>query len=161
MSEAGWVGGWKEWPGRASRDGTASSSGPGSGCACTPGLWTTRILYLCSVKTEKKGQRAREGGGDRWERHYWSAIGRLRAHHKHSAAPAKSPSPDLVPDSYLPNHLCTQSHIPEKITLGGMRINTSSMPPRSIFSCLSARDERKKKKESGGFFFWLGHRKTL
>lgn len=35
MSEAGWAERWAAWPGQASRDGTASSSGPGSGCVYT------------------------------------------------------------------------------------------------------------------------------
>lgn len=54
MSEAGWAERWKGWPGRASTGGTASSSGPGSGCAGTPGLWTTGSLCLCSERQDRK-----------------------------------------------------------------------------------------------------------
>lgn len=54
MSEAGWAERWKGWPGRASTGGTASSSGPGSGCAGTPGLWTTGSLCLCSERQDGK-----------------------------------------------------------------------------------------------------------
>lgn len=66
-SEAGWVERWEAWPGQASRDGRASSSGPGSGCVCTLDLWTRGNLCLCSE---------RDRGGKRGERErcYWKCY---------------------------------------------------------------------------------------
>lgn len=57
MSAVGWVGRWRGWSGWASRDGTASSSEPGSGCACTLDLWTTKSLCLCSARQQEKTKR--------------------------------------------------------------------------------------------------------
>lgn len=55
MSEAGWAERSGAWPGQASRGGTASSSGPGSGCVCTPDLWTRGNLCLCSERERERG----------------------------------------------------------------------------------------------------------
>lgn len=60
-SEAGWVERWAAWPDQASRDGTASSSVPGSGCVCTPDLWTRGNLCLCSGRDRGGGKRGTRG----------------------------------------------------------------------------------------------------
>lgn len=63
-SEAGWAERWAVWPGQASRDGTASSSGPGSGCVGTPGLWTRGSLCLCSGRETERAEKERDITGN-------------------------------------------------------------------------------------------------
>lgn len=155
MSAVGWVGRWRGWSGWASRDGTASSSEPGSGCACTLDLWTTKSLCLCSARQKEKKTKRRKllKNNDRSPKLNFS----------------------LSQDSYLSNHVHTQpscipteknnilciswlkqpkniNHantpiFPRKIKLRGTRSKTSSKPPCSAFSCPSLW-----KKKSWSFF---------
>lgn len=164
MSAVGWVGRWRGWSGWASRDGTASSWEPGSGCACTLDLWTTKSLCLCSERQKEKTKR------------------RKLLLKNNDRSPNTSSTSALSQDSYLPNHVHTQpscipteknnilcisgentsphcqpkniNHanipiFPWKITLQGMRTNPSSKPPCSPFSY------------NHGASFWLGCRQTL
>lgn len=68
-----------------------------------------------------------------------SAIGPLKAHHKHRAhADVSQETQQLKVQTscliLIYQTTCTHNPIFPKETLGGKRINTSSMPPRSIFS---------------------------
>lgn len=95
MSAVGWVGRWRGWSGWASRDGTVSSSEPGSGCACTLDLWTTKSLCLCSARQQEKTKR------------------RKLLLKNNDCSPKLNFS--LSQDSYLPNHVHTQpSCIPKE-----------------------------------------------
>lgn len=75
---------WGAWPGQVSRDGTASSSAPGSGCAGTLGLWTRGSLCLCSERSRGTGKRG-EG-----ERCYWKCYRLPYEHPQRPNSPTQS-----------------------------------------------------------------------
>lgn len=132
MSEAEWVERWEAWPGQASRDGTASSSGPGSGCVCTLDLWTRGTLCLCSERDRGGGKREER------ERRYWKCYQVPQSTWQTRRRNSRTQSSKFRPD------LCTQARVLLGDNAWRNENITSSLPSHSTFPSLST---GKKKKE--------------